>query len=321
MIAVIIPCYRERDHILGVLAGIGPEVGRIYVVDDACPDKTGEFVSSECTDPRVTVLVNDRNRGVGGATLAGYRRALEDGALVMVKLDGDGQMSPAYIPDLIAPVERGEADYVKGNRFHSLNDLADMPKSRIFGNFVLSFASKLSSGYWNIFDPTNGFTAIHAEVVRRLPLDKISEGYFFESDMLYHLGLLRAVVRDMPMQARYGNETSGIRIPRIVPEFIFKHCVNTCGRLFINYFVRETNAATLQLVAGNLLLLFGLVFGAVKWIESESTGVNASAGTVILAALPIIVGSQLMLAFLNYDTRNIPSVPLQRAANPSRQDD
>ena len=129
--------------------------------------------------------------------------------------------------------------------------------------------------------------------------------------MLFHLGLLRAVVRDIPMQAHYGNETSGIRIPTIVPEFMLKHYVNTYRRIFITYFLRETNVATLQLIVSKLLLLFGIVFGLINWIESETTGVNASAGTVLLAALPIIVGSQLMIAFLSYDTRNVPTEPIQ----------
>ena len=193
---------------------------------------------------------------------------------------------------------KGEADYVKGNRFHALGSVSGMPKSRLLGNFLLSFASKLSSGYWNIFDPTNGFTAIHADAARALPLSKISHGYFFESDMLFYLGLLRAVVRDIPMEAYYGSETSGIRIPMVVPEFIFKHYVNTCRRIFITYFLRETNVATLQLILGKLLLLFGIVFGTINWINSQTTGINASAGTVVLAALPIIVGSQLVIAFL-----------------------
>jgi len=310
-IAVVIPCYRERDHILDVIAGIGPEVARVYVVDDGCPDKTGQLVQEQCDDARVSVLNSETNRGVGGATLLGYRQALDEGAEMIVKLDGDGQMNPRLIPALVAPLAAGRADYAKGNRFHSLDGVTEMPATRIFGNLVLSFASKLSSGYWNIFDPTNGFTAIHREAARRLPLERISEGYFFESDMLFHLGLLRAVVKDVPMRARYGTETSGIRIPRVIPEFLIKHYVNTCKRIFFTYFVRETNVATAQLVAGKLLLLFGIIFGAVKWAESINTGVAATAGTVILAALPVILGSQALIAFLSYDTRNVPGEPLQ----------
>ena len=318
-IAVVVPCYRERSHILDVLAKIGPETQHIFVIDDACPDKTGEYVRENCKDERVQVYTNNRNLGVGGATIAGYRKALEAGANYIVKLDGDGQMAPSFIPVLLAPLIKGEADYVKGNRFHALGSVSGMPKNRLLGNFLLSFASKLSSGYWNIFDPTNGFTAIHADAARALPFSKISQGYFFESDMLFYLGLLRAVVRDIPMEAYYGSETSGIRIPMVVPEFIFKHYINTCRRISITYFLRETNVATLQLILGKLLLLFGIVFGTINWIDSQTTGINASAGTVVLAALPIIVGSQLVIAFLGYDTRNVPTEPLQAASAGSKK--
>jgi len=318
-VAVVIPCYRETAHILDVLSAVGPEVHCIYVVDDACPDGTGQFVRENTEDGRITVLFNPENKGVGGATLAGYRQALDDGATIIIKLDGDGQMDPANIPELIAPIQNGQADYSKGNRFHSLEGVTGMPFSRVFGNFVLSFASKLSSGYWSIFDPTNGYTAIHSTAAGRLPLERLSSGYFFESDMLFHLGMLRAVVVDVPMQARYGSETSGIRIPKVVPEFIFKHYANTCRRIFFTYLVREANVATAQLVLGKLLLIFGIIFGAINWIDSEISDVTASAGTVVLAALPIIVGSQLMIAFLNYDTRNVPTVPLQNRRQPKLQ--
>jgi len=311
VIAAIIPCYQETAHILDVLAAIGPEVQRIYVIDDACPDGTGKLVEQSCKDARVHVHINEINLGVGGATLAGYQRALDDGAEIMVKLDGDGQMDPALIPHLTQPLLSRDADYTKGNRFHTMDGVSDMPLSRMVGNFILSFASKLSSGYWNIFDPTNGFTALHAVAARRLQLDRLSFRYFFESDMLFHLGTIRAVVRDVPMRALYGSETSGIRIPKVIPEFLFKHCVNTCKRIYFTYFVREPNVATLQLVLGKLLLLFGLIFGTVNWIDSETTGVPATAGTVVLAALPIIIGSQLLIAFLSHDTRNTPTEPLQ----------
>lgn len=320
-IAVVIPCYREKAHILRVLSEIGHETKVIYVIDDACPDKTGDFVQEKCEDKRVEVLRNNKNLGVGGATKVGYRKAIEDGAKYIVKLDGDGQMSPSFIPSLVKPLANGNADYVKGNRFYSLNGVENMPKSRLLGNFVLSFVSKLSSGYWNIFDPTNGFTAIHAETAQKLPMEKISERYFFESDMLFHLGLLRAVVKDIPIQAHYGDETSGIFIPKIVPEFIFKHYLNTWRRIFVTYFVRETNIATLQLILGGLFLAFGIVFGGINWILSETSGIEASAGTVALSVLTIIVGSQLMVAFLSYDTRNVPNTPLQQRANGSKKTD
>ena len=318
-VAIIIPCYREKAHILGVLSEIGKEAQLIYVIDDACPDKTGEFVQKQCKDKRVQVLINKKNMGVGGATKVGYQRALKDGAKYIVKLDGDGQMSPSLIRSMIQPLEMGLADYVKGNRFYSLSGVEEMPKSRLLGNFILSFASKLSSGYWNIFDPTNGYTAIHAKTADKLPMAKISDGYFFESDMLFHLGLLRAVVKDIPMQAKYGDEISGIYIPKVVPEFLFKHYLNTWRRIFVTYLIREANIATLQLLFGIIFLSFGVIFGGLNWVSSEASGINASAGTVVLSALPIILGSQLLIAFFSYDSRNVPKEPLQKEAKRIRK--
>jgi dolichol-phosphate mannosyltransferase len=310
-IAVIVPCYRETAHILDVLAKIGPEVEAVYVIDDCCPDDTATLVEKQCDDPRVKVIRHDKNKGVGGATMTGYCQALADGYQVMVKMDGDGQMDGALIPRLIAPIIEGAADYTKGNRFHAFHGISEMPWSRIFGNLVLSLASKFSSGYWDILDPTNGFTAINAAALEKLQLERIAKGYYFESDMLFHLGMVRAVVRDVPMVAKYGAEQSGIYIPRIVPVFMFKHIANTCRRLLFSYFIRETNIASMQLIFGSLLVLFGVIFGAINWIDGENTGIPATAGTVVLAALPIILGSQALIAFINFDTRNLPTQPLQ----------
>ncbi|MEO5336826.1 MAG: glycosyltransferase family 2 protein [Magnetospirillum sp. WYHS-4] len=310
-LAVVIPCFREKAHILDVLERIGPEVDHILVVDDACPDGTGAFVRESCRDPRVEVLVHERNQGVGGATLTGYQRALDLGAEAMVKLDGDGQMDPALIGAIAAPVLKGRADYAKGNRFHDLAGLEQMPGYRIFGNLALSFATKLSSGYWDVFDPTNGFTAIHAAAARRLPFDKISRSYFFESDMLFRLYLARAVVEDVPMAARYGTETSHIRLGRTLAEFAAKHVRNIMKRIFYSYFLRDFNIASIELVLGKLLFLFGLAYGGFRWWQSEATGIPATAGTVLLAGLPVILGTQMLLGFLDYDTRNIPRRPLQ----------
>ncbi len=311
VVAAVVPCYREKSHIGDVLSGIGEETAYIYVIDDACPDGTGDFVEEQFSDPRITVIRHEKNKGVGGATMTGYRHALADGADIVIKLDGDGQMDGALIPRLIAPILSGAADYVKGNRFHAVYGVTEMPWSRIFGNLMLSLVSKFSSGYWNIFDPTNGFTAIHVKALKRMPFDRIAERYFFESDMLFHLGMIRAVVQDVPMIARYGAEKSGIQISKVVPEFLFKHLTNTYKRLVFSYFIRETNQATLQLVLGFLLVLFGVVFGTINWIDGQMNGIPATAGTVVLAALPIIIGSQALIAFLNFDNRNQPTKSLQ----------
>jgi glycosyltransferase involved in cell wall biosynthesis len=310
MIAVVIPCYRVRGQILDVLAGIGGACGAIYVVDDACPEGSGRLVEAQCRDRRVRVLYHDANRGVGAAVMTGYRAALADGATVIVKMDGDGQMDPADLPKLVEPIQLGEADYTKGNRFYNLTHLGRMPIVRIIGNAALSFITKLSSGYWNVFDPTNGYTAIHAAVARLLPFDRIAPRYFFESDMLHHLGLVGAVVRDVPIDARYGHEKSGLRVAGAVVRFSGRHAYNTGRRLFYSYFLRDFSAASVELVLGTALFGFGVVFGATQWVEWTARGVGAYAGTVMLAALPVIVGTQLLLAFLGFDVARAPRTPL-----------
>jgi glycosyltransferase involved in cell wall biosynthesis len=313
MIAVIIPCYAVRDQILDVLAGIGPECAAIYVVDDACPQESGKHVEAGCRDPRVRVLHHSRNRGVGGATMTGYGQALRDGAQVLVKLDGDGQMDPACIPRLVQPILQGQADYTKGNRFDDLTALQRIPRSRLLGNAILSFLSKLSTGYWNILDPTNGFTALHGRVARRLPFEKISNRYFFESDLLFRLSILRAVVKDVPMLPHYGNESSNLVIREIVGEFLVKHGRNCLKRLFYNYFLRNFSVASVEIVTGPLLLVFGFAVGVFEWTQGIRTGTLATSGTVMLAALPIVLGTQLLLAFVSHDVEAVPREPIHPA--------
>ncbi len=220
-IAVVVPCYRVSRQVLGVIGRIGPECWRIYVVDDACPEGSGDLVEAKCADPRVRIIRHRRNLGVGAAVMSGYRAALDDGADIIVKIDGDGQMAPELLPGFVAPILSGHADYCKGTRFYELDQLGRMPLVRKLGNAALSFMAKLSGGYWDIFDPANGYTAIHASVARRLPFDKISERYFFETDMLFRLNTIRAVVVDIPMDASYGDETSSLKVFRVFPEFLY----------------------------------------------------------------------------------------------------
>lgn len=305
-VAVVIPCYRVSATILEVIAAIGPECADIYVIDDGCPEESGALVERECRDARVRVLYHGANRGVGAAVITGYQAALAQGANVLVKIDGDGQMDPADLPRLIAPILQGEADYTKGNRFFSLERIHRMPRARLVGNVGLSFISKFSSGYWDIFDPTNGYTAIHGSVAALLPLDRVATGYFFESDMLHHLGLIGAVVRDVPIDARYGAEQSNMRLQSVFGHFSLKHAANTARRLFYNYFLRDFSAASIELVLGVLLLAFGVIFGAIEWWTWQARGVGAYSGTVMLAALPVILGVQLLLAFLSFDVSRVP---------------
>jgi glycosyltransferase involved in cell wall biosynthesis len=309
-LAVVIPCFNVKTTILEVIKSIGPEVSKIYIIDDACPDGTAAHVKKYARDKRITILFNEKNLGVGGAVLQGYKKAIEDKCEIVVKLDGDAQMDGADIPRLIRPIQEGLADYVKGNRFDTLESLEQMPRVRIFGNAALSFLSKFSSGYWNITDPTNGFTAIHRSVLKDLPLGKVNKGYFFESDMLFRLGVMKAVVQDMPMHSRYGEEKSNLKIRKVLPHFLRRHFVNFHKRVFYTYYLREINIASLELPIGLISLLSGLLYGLDKLIESSEGQVTTS-GEVMLGAVPIILGIQLLLAFISYDITNMPKIARQ----------
>lgn len=309
-IAVVIPCFRVSAHVLGLIQRIGPDVGWIIAVDDACPEHTGDLIERECHDPRVRILRHERNLGVGGAVMTGYGVAMMLPADAIVKLDGDGQMDPELIPALCEPLLSGRADYVKGNRFYHVSHTAGMPATRLIGNAALSFLTKFSSGYWQLFDPTNGFTAIHRAVLSEIDLTRIANRYFFESDLLYHLNQLRALVVEMPMASSYAGEPSSLRPLRMIGPFLRGNLCNGFKRIFYSYFLRAFSVASLELLVGLALWIFGIVFGGWHWWRSAIDDVPASAGTVMLAALPLILGTQFMLSWLGFDIASEPRYPV-----------
>jgi dolichol-phosphate mannosyltransferase len=306
---LVVPCYKVTGHILKVIAKAPAWIEGIVCVDDACPEGSGDFIAANNTDPRVVLIRLPENQGVGGATMAGYREAARRGAQVLVKVDGDDQMDLGYMSHLVAPILLGEADYAKGNRFTSISHLRAMPGVRVFGNAALSFAAKLSTGYWNIFDPTNGYTAIEANVALRAVEKRVSKRFFFETDLLYHLGALRAVVRDVPMPARYADEVSNLRISAIIGPFALKHLRNFVQRILGQYFVRDFHAASLELVFGLASVLFGVGY-SLFYLANREPGQVASAGVVMAAALPIILGAQFLLQAMNFDVLNVPVRPI-----------
>jgi dolichol-phosphate mannosyltransferase len=319
-IAVVIPCYRASETIAGVIAKVPDLVWRIYVVDDGCPEGTGDR-AAEAADPRVRILRNPRNLGVGGAMKRGYAEALHDGADVVVKLDADGQMDPAFIPLLVAPLLAGRADYAKGNRFalqhRTPPDSAPggglpMPPVRRLGNNVLSFLHKGVTGYWGIVDPTNGYTAIHREALASIHLEAVADCYFFETDMLFQLNLAGAVVQDVPLPTRYTGEVSSLRVRSVLARFPRLGLNRFLRRIGVRYFLQDFNVASLELLLGLPLVLAGAAFGFYRWMEALRTGVANTPGTVMFAALPIILGSQLLLSAIAYDVLHTPKVPLSR---------
>lgn len=313
-IAVVIPCYRVEPEIGAVLAAVPGYVRHILVIDDASPDRTAELVADAAkSDSRIELIRHAKNMGVGGALKTGFARALELGAQVVVKLDGDGQMDATHLPDLLVPLLKGQADYTKGNRFRDFQALQRMPLVRRIGNMGLGFLSKVATGYWNLFDPTNGYVAIHADALTQLPLERVDNSYFFETSMLANLYLIGAVVRDVPMPARYRGETSSLSVRRTLLEFPLKLLRTFLRRILLKNLIYDFSMESVYLLAGLPLLLFGLVFGGIKWVSYASQGIPAPTGTVMLPTLSVLLGIQFLIAAIEIDIRSTPKEPLSRA--------
>lgn len=307
---IVIPAYKAREKIFAVLAAVPAWVEGIVVVDDLCPEGTGKAVASDCKDSRVRVVFHAENKGVGGATMSGYREAVRLGAGILVKVDADDQMDLGQLPALILPIVMEAADYTKGNRFSATVHVQSMPTVRVLGNAMLALLTKVSSGYWNVFDPTNGYTAIDARVVSQFFDRKIEQRFLFESDMLYHLGSVRAVVRDVPMPARYGTEVSTMRIERVIVPFIVHHTIKTIKRFGRQYVIRDFNAATLETILGLLLIVIGASVSIDWFLSRPSADTPASPGLVMGAVMPVVLGLQFLLAALNYDMLSVPQEPI-----------
>lgn len=305
-IAVVIPAYNVEESIVKVIMGIPKSVDAIIVVNDASKDETAIRVKT-VKDNRVTLINHTQNMGVGGALLSGYSYALGLDVDIVVKLDGDDQMDVKFIPVLIEPILNGQADYTKGNRFLHPVALKKMPIGRKISNLGLTFLSKIASGYWNVFDPANGYTAIASTKLSSLDPKKIARSYFFETSMLCELRKLNAVVMDISMPAIYQNERSSVKVPREIFVFSTNLIARIFDRIFSRYFLYDFTAVSLYLITGTLLCLFGGIWGIVKWYDSMQTGIPATTGTVLIAVLPIILGFQLLIQAISLDISDVPS--------------
>ena len=308
-IGVVIPAYRVATHVADVIRGVPDWVERIVVVEDASPDATRAVVEG-LRDPRVTLISHPENRGVGGAMATGFAEALRQGLDVVVKMDGDDQMDPAHLPRILRPLLAGQADMVKCNRYSSLGSLRQMPIVRIAGNAGLTFLVKLASGYWNNFDPANGYFAIRTAVLERIDLARLPRRYFFESGFLIELGIQRAVVVDVPIEARYGDERSSLSVTKTLFEFPPKLLVGLFRRLFWRYFVHDFSAVSVFLVLGVPSLLFGIAYAVKWWVDHPSAEQVATAADVMLSAMPIILGAQLLMGAIVLDIVGVPRNPL-----------
>ncbi len=309
-VAVVIPCYRVKEKIVGVVQSLLDKVDAIFVVDDCCPEQSGRFLKENLSHPKLTILFHEVNQGVGGAMITGFQAALKARMEIIVKMDGDGQMDARYLRRLITPICQGRADFTKGNRFYDLTALQLMPPVRRFGNFGLTFLTKAASGYWHVSDPTNGYVAVHSAALRLLNFHRLDRRYFFEISFLVQLNIAGATAVDIPIPAIYDDENSSLNPWRILWSFPVKLLKGLCLRIWWRYFIYNINIVTVFLITGSLLFFGGGLFGLIRWSHNWAGGQEQSAGTVALAMLPMILGFQMLLQAIVLDMRERPEAPI-----------
>lgn len=304
-VAAVVPAYNESAHIVDVIQRMPALVDHILVVDDCSKDGTAE-AAERSGDARVEVIRQQAQSGVGGAMIAGFTRAMEINADLVVKIDGDGQMDPAQVATLLSPLVHDGYDYAKANRFLHTAALQQMPLLRLIGNFSLTFLTKLASGYWHVFDPQNGYIAITATALRSIDLQHLARDFFFENSMLIELNILSFRVKDVAMPAHYGNEVSSLRIHRILTTFPRYLARSFCWRVWQKYMLRDFSAIALFLLVGAPLMLVSGTLGLLTWAHSLWTGQPATTGTVMLSVLPFLIGFELILQALMLEIRESP---------------
>ena len=305
-VAVVVPAHNESLLIGKTITTMPDFVDHIIVIDDCSTDDTTEKILA-VNEPRVALIRHEKNTGVGGAILDGHRRALELKADVSVVMAGDAQMDPAYLPNLLDPIADGEAGFTKANRFFSRTSFAGMPKYRMFGSVILSFMTKAASGYWHLFDPQNGYTAISADSLRRIDLDRVAIGYEFENDLLIRLNIANVRARDVPIPAVYGEEVSGMRMHKVIPALSGLLFRGFWRRIMIKYVLQSFSPVALLLFSGLALLGFGGTVGAaiIVWRFAFHSGAP-SAGTVLLAVAPALAGLHLIINSWVLDIQEAP---------------
>lgn len=309
-VAVVLPCFRVQEKIVGVVESLIGQVDYIIAVDDKCPEGSGEWLRERCKHPSVRIIFHEENQGVGGAMITGYEAALETDAEVVVKMDGDGQMDARFLGRLIGPLLSGKADFAKGNRFFDLRALRSMPRTRRIGNFGLTLLAKAASGFWHLSDPTNGYFALRRGALGLVNFHLLDRRYFFEISLLVQLNVVRAVAVDVPIPAIYADENSSLNPMRALVSFPAKLVRGFMHRIWWRYFIYDINIVSVFLVAGLIMFLGGGIFGLWRWSANVEEGINQSAGTVALAMLPMLLGFQMLLQAMVLDVMDKPVNPV-----------
>lgn len=304
-VAVVVPAHNESAHIADVIGRMPPLVDHILVIDDTSADDTYDRAVA-AADDRTEVIRHEVNKGVGGAIITGHRRALQLGADVSVVMAGDDQMDPQHLPALLDPIAEQGYGFTKANRFFSMKSFAGMPRHRVFGNMVLTFMTKLASGYWDLVDPQNGYTAISRSALEKLSLDRVHERYDFENDLLIWLNIANVRALDVPIPAVYGDEVSGMRLHKVVPRLLATLIGGFWRRIWFKYVLWSFSPIALLLLAGIPLLVLGIVVGIWAIAVSAADPGSVTTGTWLLAVAPALLGTQLLLQALMLDIQATP---------------
>ena len=304
-VAVVVPAYKEERHIAEVIETMPDLVDQIVVIDDASPDGTFEAAAA-AADSRTEVIRLDKNKGKGGATVIGHKRAIAEGADISVSMDGDGQMDPTHLPALLDPIVKDGYGFTKANRFFSSLSFEGMPKHRVFGNFVLTFLTKAASGYWNLVDPQNGYTAVTTQALSQVPLDRVHQRYDYENDLLIWLNIADVRARDVNIPARYRDETSTMNLAKVAPRILWTLLTGGWRRMWRKYILWSFSPIALLLIFGLFLTLFGVSFGLWTTIRSLTTGVSETTGTWLLGVASAMVGINFLVQGLVLDIQATP---------------
>lgn len=307
-IFVVIPYYNASAHIANVVRNLPDFIDSVVIVDDKSPQSLPEDAVRLAlkSTTQLHILEGAVNLGVGGATKRGFQFAIDKGATIVVKMDADDQMDAKYLPELLAPIVSKKAEMAKGNRFRDIKSLKKMPFIRRSGNLGLSFLTKMATGYWNNFDPTNGYLAIRTDILKLIDFEKLSDRYFFETSILAQMYFVRARVKDVAMPAIYGDEKSSMKVWAMPVVFSFRLLKIFIKRIIKEYFLYDFNIASVYLICGLPLFAFGIIFGIFEWIYYSSQDIGAPTGTIMIVALSIILGFQLLLQAIQYDIFNAP---------------
>ncbi len=308
-VGCVIPCYKGNEKTLDVVKTALKYVNKIVFVDDCCPYQTGSLIQEKIYEKdNIKIIFNKSKIGVGGACKLGFNYLLEDGCQIIIKLDADGQMDPNLIPKLIDPIMVGDADAVKGNRFTRLEDIKSMPKIRLFGNLGLSFLNKISTGYWELFDPTNGFLAFNALVIEEIQFEKIDNKYFFESDLLFRCALNNVYFAQMRMKSVYENESSSLKPIQEILRFSFKHFLNFIKRIFYQYFILDFNIGSLDLLGFGIVFFLLILISLKVFIRGILIQIYATPGEANLITILTLISTQLLLGFIYFDSTQKPLI-------------